>query len=775
MIQKKIFIFLAVISIATALPADERLFTKQGKTIYPYFNKTGKVNFISSDNTGKAYLISAANNITDNISTRSIPSLYNFRALQIKKDNNNQAWIIWEHGKDQKEHIFLSKIQENKIYAKRNLSSEIQGSNHSPSLVFSPANQAWAAWVNVYQGQYQLIVKNLALSLRWNIPTGSSSLYSPKVIVDINGRPWLFWVASKGDPDKIFYSFFNSEIWTPPAILASDFEFPNFHPSVTLNENGFPWIVWSSYDGQDYEIFTTSWNGNEWLEIERITNNAISSDVEPSVSLFLNSIPIVSWTRAVNGKKNIYISFKDKKVWHPAVNISNDSRRSSSPILITEGEKITVSWKDREYIYAQPISFFELQAHQLPEIEEKVSITSAHLIRNRFIGFGDSITFGSMNGPYMGEGYIPRLQELLQDIFMDPYVTNRGIPGEATWEALSRIDSVISADLALYLLLMEGTNDVSTKEYSMDTTAFNLKQIAQKSIDYGVFPLISTIIPRARNRWTASAQQRTFDLNSKIEAIAQDLRILLVENFAEFYNYPEENGGYESLISNDNLHPNNTGYQVMAETWHNKISSIPFPPVNIQALIKQRDKAIFLEWEENTKVTPAAKLKNYRIYRKKTGENSFVEIGIVDSKQHNYHDENIDLEQEYRYALNSITETDVEGPRSDIIKPIMGYPYPPVNISTNTVINKAFLFKEYINRITWESNPQNQGQFTITKFRIYRKSRGEEDAMFLQISEVDASQTEFLDRNLSSQEEANMYIYGITSIDDDDNESIINK
>jgi hypothetical protein len=118
----------------------------------------------------------------------------------------------------------------------------------------------------------------------------------------------------------------------------------------------------------------------------------------------------------------------------------------------------------------------------------------------------------------------------------------------------------------------------------------------------------------------------------------------------------------------------------MAETWHDKISSIPFPPVNIQALIKQHDKAIILEWEENAKVIPAAKLKNYRIYRKKRGENSFVEIGIVDSEQHNYHDENIDLEQEYLYALNSITETDVEGPRSDIIKPIMGDPYPPVNI-----------------------------------------------------------------------------------------------
>ena len=775
MIPKKILIFLALISIATAIPADERLVTKRGKTIYPYFNKTGKVNFIISDNTGKASLISPAKYSIDDISTRNIQSLYNFRAPQIKKDRYNQAWLIWEHGKDQEEHVFLARIQEEKICCKIELSLGIKGSNHSPSLIFSPHNQAWAAWVNVYQGKNQIIVKNIASSVRWSIFPGSCSIYSPQIIADRDGSPWLFWTAAEDRPDKIYYSFFNGERWAPPSILASNLEVPHFHPAVTLNENGFPWVTWCSYDGQDYEIYTTSWNGEEWLEIEKITNNSTYSDVEPSISLYLDSIPMISWTRAGNGKRDIFISFKIEGNWYPAINISHDFTRSGSPVLITDGDKIAVSWKDEEFIYAKHLSFFELQTKRHPEIEKETSISSAHLARNRFIGFGDSITFGSMDGPYMGKGYIPRLQELLKNIYAEPLISNRGVPGEPTWEALSRIESVISADLALYLLLMEGTNDVTTTEYSMNTTAFNLEQIVQKSLDYGVFPLISTIIPRARNRWTASAQQRTFDLNSKIETIAQDLHILLVENFTAFYNYPEEQGGYASLISTDNLHPNNTGYQVMAETWYEKISSAPFPPVNIQALIRQRDKVIILEWEKNAKVIPAAKLTNYRIYRKKSGDPGFTAKGIVDSEQFSYHDENIDPEQEYIYALSSINEDNIEGPMSELVQPIIGDPYPPVNISTYTVINKAFLYREYINRLTWEGNPQNQGQFTITKYRIYRKSRGEEDTMFLQIGEVYATQTEFLDRNLSSQEAAESYVYGVSSVDDEDNESITNK
>jgi len=147
----------------------------------------------------------------------------------------------------------------------------------------------------------------------------------------------------------------------------------------------------------------------------------------------------------------------------------------------------------------------------------------------------------------------------------------------------------------------------------------------------------------------------------------------------------------------------------------------------------------------------------------------------VDSEQFSYRDENIDTEQEYLYALSSINEDNIEGPMSEFVQPIRGNPYPPVNISTYTVVNKAFLYREYINRMTWEGNPQNQGQFTITKYRIYRKSRGEEDTMFVQIGEVSATQTEFLDRNLSSQEAAESYIYGVSSLDDEDNESITNK
>jgi len=664
-----------LISIATAVPADENLLTKRGKTVYPYFNKAGELNFIICNDQGSTIILRATQPLS-NIHSGSIQSYSNLQTLQIKKDNGNNNWMIWEYGKDQEEDVFLGRIQERKICHTKNISLGIKGKNIFPSLAFSPNNQAWVTWINTRGGQSQLIVKNLDASLIWSIPSNSSLMYSPQIIIDGTGKPWLFWIEPKKRMDRLYYSFFNGETWTTPLTLDSNPEAPHFHPAATLNKNGYPWVSWSSYDGEDYEIFTTSWNGNKWLEIERITNNSSLSDAEPSISLYLNSIPMISWSQAGNGKRDNFISFKTESGWYPAINISHDNKRSQSPILITEGHKIAVAWKDGKNVYVKHLSFFELQAERHPEITEKISVKSIHLASDRFIGFGDSITYGSMNGPFMGKGYIPRLLDLLKNNYVEPYISNRGIPGEQTWEGLSRIDSVISADLALYLLLMEGTNDITAIQYSMNTTAFNLKQMVQKSLDYGVIPLISNIIPRTRNLWKAIIRARTFDLNSKIESLAQEFNLSLVDNYNAFYNYPEKQGGFESLISADNLHPSNTGYQIMAETWHDNINFIPFPPVNLSQTI---------------------------------------------------------------------------------------------------VANKAFLYQEYLNHLFWSNNPKNQGRFTIVKYRIYRKTTDQEDTLFIQVGEVAAPQTEFIDRKFSSREEANNYIYGITSVDEENNESNIRK
>lgn len=755
-------IFLCAIFVITTLPADNGLLTFRGKNGYPFFNGKGQLDILIGDR------VTPNSAGAVNLPSRRILSPH------IKKDNHGSVWMIWQENEGAGRQVFFGRLLAGKITQRRSLSQGQAGAHYAPALAIAADDQPWVVWITQMQTKHRLKIQNLNTDQLWTLDPGTK-IYSPCIVIDGYSHPWVFWVGSQDGVDKIFYSCCRGNNWIKPAILAPEPNTPQFHPAAAVEKNGNPWICWSGYDGNDYEIFTSRWNGSGWQTPIRISDNQLSADAQPAAALYLNSIPMVAWTRSHQGKRDVLLSYRENNNWRSGINISLNGQRNKSPVLITEGEKIALLWQSQNLILVKSISFFQLQTAPPPRKKEQMEVQSLHLGRNKFIGFGDSITFGSQNGPSMAVGYIPRLEVLLQKSFEAPFISNRGIPGEPTWEGLSRIDYVLSVDMALYLLLMEGTNDVSITDYSLDTTAFNLEQIILKASAYGVFPLLSTVIPRARARWTASARLRTQELNEKIEQLSQDRDVTLVDNYNEFYNFPESKGGYEALLSPDNLHPSNKGYEVMSETWYDHIRKIPFPPENITALKKHHLQAVELTWEQNQKIIPASKLKIYRIYRKRFGDKNFAQVGAVIKNVYNFTDFNVDLNQEYYYVISAVNEDDVEGPISETVVPVIGDPYAPINISTEILVNRAFLYQEYITVTTWSANTFNQGNFNITAYRIYRKEQGQADDMFELLREVDASQLEYRERNISSREQAEGYIYGVSSVDVDNNESIIGK
>ena len=187
--------------------------------------------------------------------------------------------------------------------------------------------------------------------------------------------------------------------------------------------------------------------------------------------------------------------------------------------------------------------------------------------------FGDSITEGwdSETGSDEAGGYVTILEELLNAQVEESVVYNFGVGGETTGEGLARLPFVLSF-IGDRILIMFGTNDIS-QGISIDTALFNLEQMLEMSIDDGIPPMISTIIPRLedpRDPDNALAQQ----LNAGIAQLAQGGSVEFCDNWEVYYNWP---GGYNVLYS-DRLHPNALGYQVMGETWLGALARLQPPP-----------------------------------------------------------------------------------------------------------------------------------------------------------------------------------------------------
>lgn len=959
---------------AFSLFSQDEVFHFKGKNGRIFVNQNNIPGLIYIDEEGSICLHSGFNKARINplvqTTVRSGPAF----SLSTAVDWQGQTWIIWQTRQERHSQIFAARLTSEGFKDRYVVSKNLPGKNMFPCLTVTLDSTPWAAWINIHGKKHQLKVKNLLTESIWTLDQSlDHSLFSPQLLVDGSGRLWAFWVGKQAGLDEIVSSFYNGHVWSEPFSVSADPDVPSFNPSVEIGPNGYPWVVWSGYDGEDYEIYLRSWDGQEWIPKEKITQNRHLSDGEPTLAFFQHSYPVIAWSQITGDHKEILITYKDGGKWHRE-NIPKKHGRNNRPRLFSTINKMLLSWEKEGYIFFT--SFVpgtkDILEYNQEDIIHQIQPPS-HLHQDEFIAFGDSITYGWDNGDAKERGYPPRLLKLLPDTFVTPFVYNRGVPAEATWEAVGRVFNVITTDLALYLLLMEGTNDVSNGSYSLDATAFNLREMAKKCSNFGVIPLISTIIPRARSRWTPTAKERTYLLNKKIRILASDLPIILVENFQNFYDYPASSGGYESLISTDNLHPNDKGYQFMAETWYAKIKQIPFPPVeitaksiaggaetvltweddprvsndtgiefyqiyrrtkdidefshtgtaeapthsykdtnlipgesyvytlasvnsdgvvgalaepvfpesadpfppvNIQAKILMREQSIHLSWEKNPQNSSNIKVKNYkiyrktqghttftlikttaaaifeyidedisldedyiyamstvssngfesdmsspvipvigdpyppvsltaklyrrnktivldwknnpkntglmdivyyRIYRKKSGESEFKAIKTILYPDDNYSDNDIDPEANYIYAVSAFNSKDLEGPLSDPTIPVISDPYPPENITVDTLVNKAFLYEEYINRITWANSPSNRNLFTITNYRIYRKQKGDPDELFQLIKEVDVSYLILLDRNLQSYQNAQSYEYGISAVDWDNIEGPIGK
>jgi lysophospholipase L1-like esterase len=173
--------------------------------------------------------------------------------------------------------------------------------------------------------------------------------------------------------------------------------------------------------------------------------------------------------------------------------------------------------------------------------------------------FGDSITKG--DGSNSG-GYPPKLSNLLNADGKPATVANFGKGGENTWYGSQRFDSVLAAFPANFILIMEGTNDIVVG-LSVESTRHNLQAMINKAKAANVAPLLSTLTPSTRS---GSLVPQVW--NPMIKTLASSNGIPLVDNYAA--TAPT----WGSLQSGDGLHPNDRGYQVIANTWFTTLAPI---------------------------------------------------------------------------------------------------------------------------------------------------------------------------------------------------------
>ncbi|OGD10336.1 MAG: hypothetical protein A2Y86_04155 [Candidatus Aminicenantes bacterium RBG_13_62_12] len=674
-------LFLLISSFRQAIAAEISL-TK------PEFNERGEVVIIRLAGDSR-FLLQILDPSSGKVESRHIALGPGAGPPKLKKDGRGRLWAAWTEDNGHKKQVILEAIDEN-LQPRLRFQARLQ-----PSLpwdcAFDSNGGAWLVWVEDDARSQAVRVENGVSGSSWTISSASEEASSPRLLCDARGILWAFWTAVTPAREQVFSSTFDEKAWSDELLMTPGSRTPNITPRASAGGDGRIWLVWSGFDGQDYEILARTWDGRKWSPAVALTRNDGANDVFPSADLAFGVLPVVSWVRYEAQGREEWIRCWQPEGWlgesqlpsaagqQPFVPLALQGDRAA--LVRPEGASLRSEWfflplpggrsNDEDRLPSFEVAPRQRGAASLPDL-----IYNPDLKENVYIAFGDSITSGvcDENGIDEPTDYVPekaypiRLEALLSQSYGEHKVINEGAPGESTIQGLARLDPLLAEHKARYILILEGTNDIIWSDYSLDTTVFNLREMLRRNLEYGLLPALATCIPKyGRNAFPV----RLTNLNARIRLLAGERPVPLVDLNQDFAAYPAEDGGPESLYcwGEDRTHPNEKGSQFMAEKWFERIKEFPFPPGNFRArrtadeILFYRVEGNLLEWADNSKIHSPENIQEYRIYRKKSAESSsaFTLLTAVSGK-FSFFDTNIQPGVGYTYVISTVMLDDLEGP-----------------------------------------------------------------------------------------------------------------
>jgi len=172
---------------------------------------------------------------------------------------------------------------------------------------------------------------------------------------------------------------------------------------------------------------------------------------------------------------------------------------------------------------------------------------------NRVVFFGDSIT---------------DMWPLAEYFPGKPYL-NRGIGGQTTPQMLVRFREDVIALQPKVVVILAGTNDIAgnTGPMSLEDVEANYASFAELAKAHGIRVVLSSVLPI--NNYSPESQELFADRSpAKILELNKWLKEYCVANGLVYLDYftpmVDEQGLLKRNLAGDGLHPNKTGYSIMA-------------------------------------------------------------------------------------------------------------------------------------------------------------------------------------------------------------------
>ncbi len=191
--------------------------------------------------------------------------------------------------------------------------------------------------------------------------------------------------------------------------------------------------------------------------------------------------------------------------------------------------------------------------------DDNGKLTAPAKNEKRVVFMGDSIT-DSWDEPRFG-GFFPG----------KPYV-NRGISGQTTPQMLIRFRPDVIALKPELVVVLAGTNDIAgnTGPMTLEAIEGNIASMAELARVHHIRVVLASVMPVSDYETTPEGQPRNQTMRrppEKIKALNEWIKNYAAANKLTYLDYysamVDDKGFFKDELSNDGLHPNEKGYQVM--------------------------------------------------------------------------------------------------------------------------------------------------------------------------------------------------------------------
>jgi len=487
-------------------------------------------------------------------------------------DRQGRVWVAWSRSTGTDDAVWVVRWQDGKWVGLGQVSPAGVVSRF-PSLATGPDGSVWLAWSGRVRDNYELFVRRWN-GQDWEAPVqlthdvGADSYdWAPRIAVSDANTVWIAWPRHEpsGD-DSIFVISRTNGLWSQPTRVSAPDDGPDDAVALALDADGQPWLAWVGWDrakGQG-TLVTAHRTHLGWTSEYSLPTNGKSVhdpvlifDRSGGAHLAWASGRFLAYSRRVNGAWTVPRLVSGMRLLPTALAMAVDGRG-----------RLALAWSSSPKAFQlRQLDVAGLPA-SLPAEKPEVGLVPATIqpaaVVGRLVAFGDSITYGGYNAP---NTYPVLLEKRIDDHVYPSEVINEGVPGEWSSEGLARLDGVLNTWDPQYLLVMEGTNDIS--HYRSGTpgrVTINLGSMIDEAKKRSVKGLLATIPPR-----TDDKEDETEETNGRIRSLASEHHYILADQWAALTAYP----GWKNYIQNY-VHPYGPLMDVIANTWYDAFLSLPW-------------------------------------------------------------------------------------------------------------------------------------------------------------------------------------------------------